>query len=61
MNEKQKLLRYAELSFKRQQLSNSSEAIPEGIVKEIESIKNELGLSHEEIMACVEKNLIEDN
>lgn len=57
---RQKILRYAQLTFKREMLSAQNQQLADEDEKERLAIPAELGLSHEEILDLAAKNLIDE-
>ena len=55
------ILRYAQLTFKRESLKAQNKSLPEEELKELESIPAELSMSHEEILDRAAKNLIDES
>jgi hypothetical protein len=56
----QKVMRYAELAFKRTKLGQEEKLLSPDETAEAEGIARELGMTHEEILELAAKNLIRD-
>ena len=58
MKDREKILRYAQLVLKHQRLGKQDESISQAELDELERLKVQLGLSHDEILEKASERII---
>lgn len=60
IREKKDIWRYTEIVFRREMLRNENKDLSDADKAEMDELRTRLGMTHQQILECSAKNLIDD-